>query len=80
MDVVSCGFTLRLSVITESHPAAEISVALCEPAAVNVSPFQTSGNWAEQILESIDVVSCGFTLRLSVITESHPVELVNVVE
>ncbi len=78
MDVVSCGFTLRLSVTTESHPVAEIKVALCEPAAVNVSPFQSSGNWAEQTIESVEEVRAGLTIRLSVAMESHPAAEVNV--
>ncbi len=75
---VNVSLTIRIKVKTESHPAAEVSVTLWEPAAVNVKPFQTSGNCAEQMVESIELLICGFILKLSVTTESHPAAEINV--
>jgi ribosomal protein L31 len=78
VDEVRAGFTIRLSVAMESHPAAEVKVALCDPAALNVNPFQIIGSWAEQTIESVDEVTAGFTIRLSVAMESHPADEINV--
>ena len=38
--LVSVGFTVKLSVATESHPETEVNVVDCEPAALNVKLFQ----------------------------------------
>ena len=75
---VNVSLTIRINVTNESHPAAEVSVTLWEPAAVNVNPFQTIGNCAEQIVESIELLICGFILKLSVTNESHPAAEINV--
>ena len=37
---VTVGFTVKLSVAVESHPAALVNVVDCEPAPLNVNPFQ----------------------------------------
>jgi hypothetical protein len=37
---VTVGLTVRFNVVKESQPVAEINVAVCEPAATKVKPFQ----------------------------------------
>ena len=78
--LVSVGFTVKFNVATESHPATEVNVADCEPAALNVKPFQEYGSALSQIVVFIVLVSVGFTVKFNVATESHPATEVNVVD
>ena len=38
--LVTSGFTVKFKVANESQPAAEVNVAVCDPAVTNVNPFQ----------------------------------------
>ena len=72
--------TDKLSVTTESHPAAETNVMLCDPAAVNVSPFQLYGSCASQMVRSVVDASGGRMVRSSVTIESQPAEFDKLIE
>ena len=37
--LVTSGFTVKFNVANESQPAAEVKVAVCDPAPLNVKPF-----------------------------------------
>ena len=74
------GFTIKFNVAMESHPSAEVNVALCDPAAVNVRPFQLYGSCASQMVRSVVDASGGRMLKFSVMTESHPSELEKLIE
>jgi hypothetical protein len=72
------GFTVKLSVAIESHPAALMSVVDCDPAIENVSPFHEYGRSVSQMVMLVFEVIVGFTVKLSVAIESHPAMLESV--
>ena len=78
--LVSVGFTVKLSVATESQPAILVKIVDCEPAALNVSPFQVYGSALSQMVVFVVLVSTGFTVKFSVAIESQPATLVKVVD
>ena len=60
----------------ESHPAALVRFAVNVPAAMIDWPFQSNGNADWHTVVSVELVATGFTITLSVATESHPAALV----
>ena len=76
--LVSVLLTERFNVATESQPALLVNVTEYVPAALYVCAFQLYGNWFEQMVVFVMLLITGFTVKLSVATESHPAELVNV--
>jgi len=76
--LVRIGFTINSSVAIESQPETLLSVSLYVPAAVIVLPFQLYGNWFEQMVMFVVLLTTGLTVKTNVAIESHPVELINV--
>ena len=76
--LVSVLLTERFNVAIESQPAVLVNVTENVPAALYVCTFQLYGNWFEQMVVFVMLLITGFTVKLSVATESHPAELVNV--
>ena len=74
--LVSVAVTARFSVAMESQPAALVRLAVYVPAALMVCPFQEYGNWLEQMVVLMVLVSVGLTVKFNVATESHPAVLV----
>ena len=48
--LVTSGFTVKFNVASESQPADDVSVAVCEPAAENVKPFHEYGSRLSHIV------------------------------
>ena len=80
MVEVTTGFTVKLRVAIESQPAALVNEMDCEPAPLNVSPFQVYGSTSLQMVMFVVEVTCGFTVKLSVAVESQPAALVSVID
>ena len=68
--------TVRLRVAIESHPAVLVRLAVYVPAALMVCPFQLYGNWFEQIVVLVVLVSVAVAVRFRVAIESQPAALV----
>ena len=78
--LVNVLFTERFNVAIESQPAVLVNVTENVPAALYVCAFQLYGNWFEQMVVLVVLVSVLLTERLSVTIESHSFELFNVTE
>ena len=77
MVVKLCSSTVRLVVMTESHPLAEINVSKYVPLVVWLEP-PTKYDSPSQMLVSMVVKLCSSTVKLVVMTESQPLAEVNV--
>ena len=71
-------FTVKFNVANESQPAAEVKVAVCDPAVTNVNPFHKYGSKSSQIVIAVVLVTSGFTVKFNVANESQPAAEVNV--
>ena len=76
--LVTSGFTVKFKVASESQPADDVSVAVCEPAAVNVKPFHEYGSKSSQMVIAVVLVTSGFTVKFKVASESQPADDVSV--
>ena len=76
--LVTSGFTVKFNVANESQPAAEVKVAVCEPAPLNVKPFHKYGSKSSQMVRSVVLVTSGFTVKFNVANESQPAAEVKV--
>jgi hypothetical protein len=75
---VTAGLTVRFNVANESQPVMETNVAVCEPAATKVKPFQLYGNDVGQMVIFVVEVTVGLTVKFNVANESQPVAENNV--
>ena len=76
--LVTSGFTVKFNVASESQPADDVSVAVCEPAAKNVKPFHEYGSRLSHIVIAVVLVTSGFTVKFKVASESQPADDVSV--
>ena len=76
--LVTSGFTVKFNVASESQPADDVSVAVCEPAAENVKPFHEYGSRLSHIVIDVVLVTSGFTVKFNVASESQPADDVSV--
>ena len=76
--LVTSGFTVKFNVASESQPADDVSVAVCEPAAENVKPFHEYGSRLSHIVIAVVLVTSGFTVKFNVASESQPADDVSV--
>ena len=74
--LVNVELTVRFKVAIESQPAALVRLAVYVPVVLIVCPFQVYGNWLEQMVVLMVLVSVGLTVKFNVATESHPAVLV----
>ena len=76
--LVTSGFTVKFKVANESQPAAEVNVAVCDPAPANVKPFHEYGSKSSHIVIAVVLVTSGFTVKFKVANESQPAAEVSV--
>jgi hypothetical protein len=70
-EAVLFGLTVKVSVITESQPVADGTVRVYVPAVVKACPPKVYDSpW--HIAADTEAVLFEFTVKVSVITESHP--------
>ena len=68
------GFTVTFNVAKLSQPVtALVSVEVCDPAALNVKPFQSKGSSVSHTVVSVVLNKVGFTVTFNVAKLSHPV-------
>ena len=68
------GFTVTFNVAKLSQPVTElVSVAVCEPAAEKVKPFQSNGSSVSHTVVSVVLNKVGFTVTFNVAKLSQPV-------
>ena len=68
------GLTVTFNVAKLSQPVtALVKVDVCEPATVNVKPFQSNGNSVSHTVVSVSLSKVGFTVTFNVAKLSHPV-------
>ena len=70
--LVNVAVTTRLRVAIESQPAALLRLAVYDPEALIVCPFQEYGSWLVQIVVLVVLVRVVVTARLRVAMESQP--------
>ena len=63
---------VNINVAAESHPSLLIRLAVCEPAPLNINPFQVYGKSDGQILILVVLVDMFLTVSINVAAESHP--------
>ena len=67
------GFTVTFNVAKLSQPVtALVSVEVCDPAALNVKPFQSKGSSVSHTVVSVVLNKVGFTVTFNVAKLSHP--------
>lgn len=69
-------FMVRFKVAKLSQPAALISVAVCVPPLLKVSPFHVNGRADGQMLRLVVDELVDLMLRFNVAVESQPAALV----
>ena len=72
--VEDVALTVSINVAKLSHPPAFIKVAVFDPAALNVSPFQMYGNCNGHTLILVVLLVFCFTVKFKIAVESHPTE------
>ena len=75
---VEVNLTAKFKVAKLSQPTLFTRVAVLEPAAAKVNPFQTYGNADEQILKFVVELDGSFTARFKVAILSQPALFVKV--
>ena len=75
--LVTSGFTVKFNVASESQPADDVSVAVCEPAAINVKPFHEYGSRLSHIVIALYSLPLDSQLSLmSLVNHSQLMKLV----
>ena len=68
------GLTVTFNVAKLSQPVtALVKVAVCEPAAAKLKPFQSNGNSVSHTVVSVSLSKVGLTVTFNVAKLSHPV-------
>ena len=68
------GLTVTFNVAKLSQPVtALVKVAVCEPAAAKLKPFQSKGNSVSHTVVSVSLSKVGLTVTFKVAKLSHPV-------
>ena len=68
------GLTVTFNVAKLSHPVtALVKVAVCEPAAAKLKPFQSKGNSVSHTVVSVSLSKVGLTVTFKVAKLSQPV-------
>ena len=75
VDVVFV-LTVKFNVAALSQPTELVKCAICEPAPVNVKPFQVYGNALGQMLVLVVDVVAVLTVKFNVALLSHPCEFI----
>ena len=76
--LLTTGLTVNTNVAIESHPKTFFSVSINVPAAVIILPFQLYGNWFEQIVVLVVLLTTWLTVSTIVAIESQPETLFKV--
>ena len=67
------GFTVTFKVAKLSQPVTTpLNVAVCDPAALNVKPFQSNGSSVSHTVVSVVLNKVGFTVTFNVAKLSQP--------
>ena len=80
MLVTLSGFTVTVRLTMESQPRLVFRLAVYNPAAFTVRPFQVYGNWLAHTAWLILVTLSGFTVTVRLTIESQPKAVFRVTE